>query len=291
METKEHRWKSEEGLEYFAWSARGKTAPQAVVAIVHGLGEHAGRYRDWAERLCRENFGFVAMDYRGHGRSQGKKGHTPSYASLMDDINLFVRHSRELFPGIPLVLYGHSLGGNLALNYTLDHPRSVDLLVLTGPWLRLAFDIPAPVRSVGRVLRALFPGLVQGNKLEQEALSRDPEIVRAYREDPLVHDRISLNMLFSVVDNGLLALQQGGRLSVPTLVMHGEADRITSCPASRELAETNPGLISLKTWPGYYHEIHNEPGKEEVFEYLASWLKQQLDTKPGYGKVQDHHPS
>jgi len=279
MSEQETAWRSFDGLEYYAWSASPMGPPRAVIALVHGMGEHSRRYHNWARLLTQYDYAFVSMDYRGHGRSEGKKGHTPSYEALMYDVKLLTARSKELFHGIPLVLYGHSLGGNLVLNFHLLHPEEADLLVVTSPWLKLTFELPGVIKKAGRLMRCLIPSMVQKSKLETQALSRDIDIVHTYENDPLVHDRISLNMLFHVMDRGLAAIGQAGRIRVPVLLMHGEEDRITSCEASRELAGKNAEYIHLKTWPGCFHELHNEPCRDEVFHYLTEWLDKNLPPK------------
>ena len=276
MKKTEYQWKSFDGLTYYAWSMQPETSPRAVVALVHGMGEHSGRYLEWATNLAGEGLAFVSFDYRGHGKSGGKKGDIPSFESLMKDIDQLIDASGTLFPGIPLVLYGHSLGGNLVINHSLRRPLANAFLVVTSPWLRLAFDPPRLTIVLVKLLKRMFPGLIQHSKLETKALSKDPEIVSRYETDPLVHDMISLRMFFHVLEGGLFALNNGDQLQVPTLLMHGESDRITSCEASRELARKNPGFVELKTWPGCYHELQNETCKDQVFEYLMNWLNKKL---------------
>src|SRR5262249_41630904 len=141
---REFRLKDSAGHELFAceWLPANGEAPRAVVGIIHGMGEHSGRYSHVAERLIREGYAVLAYDQRGHGRTDGKRGHTPSYELLVDGVDRFVTEARRRFPELPLFLYSHSMGGNVTLNYLLRRKPQLAGAVVTGPWLRLAFQPP-----------------------------------------------------------------------------------------------------------------------------------------------------
>ena len=252
-------------------------APEGVVCLVHGLGEHSGRYAPLAAALNRAGFAVHAFDLRGHGKSGGKRGHAPSYESLLDDITSLLDDAEEKFPGTPLFLYGHSLGGNLVINYILR--RAVARLagaVATGPWLRLAFEPPAYKIWLARTAGRLLPALLQPSGLNPEFLSHDPEIVRAYVEDPLVHDRISSALFLGAYEAGLWALEHAADLPLPLLLMHGAADQLTSPQASEAFCRRAGERCTFKAWDGLYHEIHNEPQKEEVYRTVIAWLENRL---------------
>lgn len=256
------------------------SAPTGLVCIVHGLGEHGGRYAHVARRLNGAGYAVAAADLRGHGMSEGRRGHTPGLGASMNDISLLVREAGARFPGIPIFLYGHSMGGNLVLNFALRRagpavkPTGSPALtgvVASAPLLKTAFDPPYWKMLFGRTMRPLWPTKSMSNEVRVENLSRDRDVIRAYREDPLVHARVTLTFL-DIREAGLWALKHAADLAVPTLIMHGDADRITSSTVSRAFAAAAGGACTLKLWEGCYHEIHNEPEKEKVFDCLVAWL-------------------
>ena len=261
-------------LAGYIWQPAGNV--KGVVCLVHGLGEHSGRYSPLADFLNRSGFAVMAFDLRGHGRSGGKRGHF-AYETALDDIGLLVAEARRRFGEAPRFLYGHSLGGNLVLNYILRRP--VDALrgaIVSGPWLRLAFDPPAYKVFLARSVGKLLPGLLQPSGLQPEYLSHDAEVVRAYVEDPLVHDRISAGLFLGAYEAGLWALEHASALSIPLLLMHGTADHLTSADASREFCARAGERCTLRLWEGMYHEVHNEPGKEEVYRTVKAWLESRV---------------
>lgn len=252
-------------------------APKGVVCLVHGLGEHSGRYAPLAAALNGAGFAVHAFDLRGHGKSGGKRGHTPSYEVLLDDITCLLDDAEKKFPRAPLFLYGHSLGGNLVINYILRRPvERLTGAVATGPWLRLAFEPPAYKVWLARTVGRMLPALLQPNGLDPAMLSHDPEIVRAYVEDPLVHDRISSALFLGAYEAGLWVLEHAADLPLPLLLMHGAADQLTSPKASEEFCQRAGELCTFRAWDGLYHEIHNEPQKEEVYRTIVAWLESRL---------------
>lgn len=251
----------------------------ACIVLVHGLGEHGGRYSDWAVRFAGSSVAFFTYDQRGHGRSEGRRGHIPSYESLLADLELFIQNVRELVPNTPLILYGHSMGGGIVLNYLIDRKPELSAAIVTSPWLKLAM-VPSNLKIVmARILKSVFPGLRSSNGLDVRDMSHFEEVVMGYREDPLVHRRISLRLFLACRKQGLLALEKAGELPVPVLLMHGTGDRITSWQASQELAEKAGDQVHLKLWDEQYHELHNDQHKEEVFTYIEEWLSRAYEVQ------------
>ncbi|MBN1163230.1 MAG: lysophospholipase [Candidatus Krumholzibacteriota bacterium] len=246
--------------------------PRGTLCLVHGLGEHGGRYSHLAAFLNRHGYILLAIDLRGHGRSEGKRGHTPGYAAMLDDIRAFLEEAEKLYPEKPVFLYGHSMGGNLVLNYALHRRPSLEGIIATAPLLRSAFEPPRWKMLLASLMLGIWPSLSLSSGLSSADLSRDPEVVRAYDEDPLVHDRVTPRFL-EIRRAGVRAVERAGELSLPLLLMHGDADRVTSCPTSRLFADRAGSICTLKIWPGLYHEIHNEPERGAVFDYLLSWLE------------------
>ena len=250
--------------------------PIAVIALVHGMGEHSSRYRRLAEFFTSNNIAVITFDQRGHGRSEGKKGHITHFNQLLEGIEELVERANLRFKQKPIFLYGHSMGGNVALNYALKKPSALKGVIATGPWLRLAFEPPAIQLKLANIMRNLYPGFSQSSKLNVNHLSRDKAVVEAYQKDKYVHDRITASFFTNLYSSGMYALQHANELKIPALIMHGEEDKITSEPASAEFAKRANLMSEYKSWPGMYHEIHNEPEKEEVFSYILNWIKGQL---------------
>jgi alpha-beta hydrolase superfamily lysophospholipase len=247
--------------------------PKAVITLVHGMGEHAMRYKHVAEYFSEHNVALVSMDHRGHGRSTGKRGHTPSYNALMHDLELLLQKTNEIYPGVPVILYGHSMGGNLVLNFLIRKKPVVKGAIVTAPYLRLAFEPPAWKVKLGKLTAGIFPSLSQPTGLDTKAISRDETVVTAYEKDPLVHDKITSAFFVNVHFAGPYAIEHAKDIQVPVLLMHGTADRLTSAEGSKEFASRAGNKVELKIWDGMYHELHNEPEKAEVLEYEVNWLK------------------
>lgn len=272
MEISEWAWKSSDGLDMYArgWAPQG--LPKAAIMLVHGHGEHVARYDHVAAALTEKGYALLGFDLRGHGKSGGPRGHTPSYDALMDDIASFSQLTDQRYAGLPRFLYGHSLGGNLVLNYALRRKPDLHGVIATDPWLKLAFDPPAAQVALGRLINGFAPGFTQHSKLDTQGLSHDQVVVSAYNNDPLVHDKISVRLYVAIHESGLWALEHAAEFPLPLLLMHGAADPITSAKASQEFAQKAGNKVTLKVWDGLYHEIHNELEKAEVFNFMLDWL-------------------
>lgn len=272
MKHLEFERQAKDGLKLFfqCWQPEAKS--RAVICLIHGFQEHSSRYAHVAKYLTENGFTLLTFDLRGHGKSEGRRGHIPSYEALLDDISILEKEAQQRFPGKKIFLYGHSLGGNLALNYVLRRQPKIDGVIATGTWLKLAYD-PSPLKiALARIMNKLIPSLTSPSGLDTKAVSKDPAMVRAYENDPLIHNRISAHTYLSIVEAGKWALSHAGEFTFPLLIMHGGDDRITSAAASREFANQVSGNCTYKLWPGLYHEIHNEPEQEKVFNCLIDWL-------------------
>lgn len=276
MKHSEFEFKTFDGLSLFGQSWQPEDRPRAVVCLVHGIGEHSGRYVHVADSLIQSGYALISFDLRGHGKSEGPRGHIPSYEAIMQDISSLLEVSNKKFPQSPFFLYGHSLGGNLVLNYVLRRQSHLKGVIATAPWLRLAFEPPAFKIALGKITNYIWPSFSQKSGLDTKALSRNLKVVHAYENDPLVHDRISARMFISFYQAGHWALEHALELPIPLLLMHGGADRLISVEASREFTGKITKNCTLKIWDGLYHEIHNEPEKEEVFKFLIDWLDKEV---------------
>ena len=272
MQISEWNWKSCDDLDLYARAWEPNREPKASIMLVHGLGEHVVRYDHVAAALTEAGYAMLGFDLCGHGKSGGPRGHTTSYDALMDDIAAFSVQVDKRYPGLPIFLYGHSLGGNLVLNYALRRKPDLRGVIATGPWLKLAFAPPASQVTLGRLMNGIAPGFTQHSKLNTNGLSHDQAVVSAYENDPLVHDKISVRLFVEMYETGNWALDHAAEFPLPLLLLHGSADPITSAEASQEFAEKAGDKVTLKIWDGLYHEIHNEPEKAEVFKVMLDWL-------------------
>ncbi len=275
MDTFQWNLKSRDGLELSACCWKPEN-PKAVVVLIHGHGEHTQRYLHVANAFTQAGYALQSFDLRGHGQSAGQRGHTPNYDSLMGDIADFIVDAQKRFSGLPVFLYGHSMGGNQVINYSLRSPQELKGVIATGPWLKLAFDPPAAQILMAKLLNNIAPSFSLSSGLSQTALSRDPDVVSKYAADPLVHDKISVRLYTSMYGNGFWALEHAGELKIPMLLMHGSADKLTSAQASQEFARKAGNLVTLRIWDGFYHEIHNEPEKIEVIQTMVDWLDHHI---------------
>lgn len=264
-------------LAVHRWAPSGEVS--AVLCLVHGLGEHGRRYDRLAAFLNRHGFLVLALDLRGHGRSPGPRGHFPNDDFMRKDIGSFVHLASSLYPGLPVFLYGHSLGGGIVINYCLSSSPNLAGVVVTGPLLRTAFAPPRWKLALARVMYRLWPSLTLPNELDARAISRDQAVVDAYLNDPLVHDRLSVKLGMDMLDAGRRNLECADRFGLPLLIMHGGEDRLTSCAASAEFAARAGEKSTFKRWPGLYHEIHNEPEQDQVFAFLLDWLEKAVTTR------------
>lgn len=248
---------------------------KAVIILVHGLGEHIQRYIYWADLFKKEGIGFAGVDLPGHGRSEGRRGNIISYALLEEMIDILLNSCKKTFPGIPVYIYGHSLGGTIVLDYLLRKNPKVKGAIITAPWLRLSFEPPRIKLILASVMKNILPGLIQPSGLNANHISHDETVVEKYRTDPLVHGKISVSLFHGSMTAAKYSLEHASELKVPTLILHGSDDKILSPEGSREFAGKT-SLADLKIWDGGYHELHNEPFKNEVFAYIINWINRKL---------------
>jgi alpha-beta hydrolase superfamily lysophospholipase len=259
-------------LALYDWPRPSALMPRAQVLLVHGLGEHAWRYTALAHRLLRWGFAVRAYDQRGHGESAGERGRLPNAMALVDDLAEIIDDTRERSaPGLPLVLLGHSLGGLVASRLVATHERPVDGLVLSSP----ALDLPMSAWQrawVGRLAR-WCPDWTVTWRSQPEKLSHDPAVVRAYRADPLVHQRLSARLGGFIASEGAVVRAAAAQWDTPTLLMYAGDDALVAPQGSASFAAQAPAeCVSARRFDGYYHEIFNERHNEEVFDTLQWWL-------------------
>jgi acylglycerol lipase len=273
MKHVESSWKTADGLKLFAQDWEPDVLPiKAVVCLLHGIGEHSGRYATVAEAFAKKGYALFTADLRGHGKSEGLKGHADSMENLMMDVDLLIKQAKIRYPGIPVILYGHSLGGILALLYGLTRKPDVKGVMVTSPAMHSSLEQQPSKVLAAKVLGTLMPKLTLDSGLDVNALSHDTEVIKAYNNDPLVHDKISVGLGKRLLKVCTYNLEHAGAFELPLLLMHGKEDRIAFPSSSTEFAQALEGRCKLVLWEGGYHELHNEPFKKEVFNTMTDWM-------------------
>lgn len=258
------------------WPLEDGAPVRGVVIIVHGLGEHAGRYAHVAAKLNDWGFFVRGYDQCGHGQSNGLPGSLPSDARLLGDLADMVDDMRSrMEAGLPLILLGHSMGGLVAARFVSLKMREVEGLVLSSPALDPGLN--AFQKMLLQVLPRYFPNLRVGNGVKPQYISHDPAVVKAYREDPFVHDRISARLARFIADAGVATVAAAPQWSLPTLLMYAGDDRLVDPQGSRRFAEAAPPkVVTARCFEKLYHEIFNELESEAVFAALKVWLDQRV---------------
>ncbi len=244
----------------------------AVLAIIHGYGEHSGRYGAYVEHLVPHGYALYGFDLRGHGQSPGQRGHVMSWDEFRADVLCFVQLVREREPGKPLILLGHSMGGLIVLNFALHHPEGLSGVIASAPALSQTAVSPA-LMFLAKVLSCVLPSFSMESRLDGTAISRDPETVATYREDPLLHGRGSARLATEMSRTMAWTNAHAGDWGLPLLVLHGTHDRIVPYTVSRIFFEAVP--VQDKEFVGYeggYHEPHNDIDKDRVMQDVADWL-------------------
>lgn len=263
-----------QGLALCDWPLPAGSPARATVLLVHGLGEHMGRYAALARDLNTWGYAVRAYDQYGHGASDGPRGGLPSATRLLDDLAQVVDQTRAgMAAGQPLLLLGHSMGGLVAARFVALQRRPLEGLVLSSPALDPGLN---PVQKLlVAVLPALLPNLRVGNGLDARLISHDPAVVAAYQSDPLVHDRIAARLARFIADDSAAVLAAAPGWVLPTLLLYAGADRLVNPAGSRAFAAAAPAqVLSSQCFEPLYHEIFNEaePGRSQVLTALRAWL-------------------
>ena len=252
---------------------------KAVILLAHGMAEHSGRYARLADTFCDKGYGVYAPDLRGHGKSNGARGHFPSLDVVMQDIHQFIQFVSQRHPNLPQFLYGHSLGGLLSLTYVVQNKAELKGVIVTGAALRSALQEQKVKIAMANILGTLMPTLTIPSGLDTATISRDKAVVDKYVNDLLVHDKTSLGLGKSALTAIDICFANAREFPQPLLIMHGQADKLTYPSGSEDFArvasEKNKD-VTLKLWDNLYHEIHNEPEQAEVFKVMVEWLDKHL---------------
>jgi alpha-beta hydrolase superfamily lysophospholipase len=256
-------------LAYRGWPVAG--AP-ITFAVVHGLGEHAGRYERFARGMAKHGMGTFAVDLRGHGKSPGQRGYVDSWSQWTDDASAFVRRVEEVAGG-EVVPVGHSFGGATMLSTVIAGklPRS-KRFILSSPALKVKVAVPGWKITLGSASSKLVPRLALDNEVDPKLVSRIPEVVEAYRNDPLVHTKISSRLYVEWRAAAKYDLEHAGEIKIPFLILAGTDDGLIDPQGSEELHRRSASMSELKLLEGRYHEPFNDRDNEEVFALIADWL-------------------
>jgi lysophospholipase len=262
-------------LQYRSWEA---SHARAALLIVHGLADHSGRYEEVGCRFAAYGFSTFALDLRGHGLSEGRRGHVDRFDCLLQDVDRFRREVMGLVDvSTPLFLLGHSMGGLVALRYEEEYETTFRGVIVVSPWLATAVDVPRWKVTLANAVARLLPAVPFRAHIDADALSRDPDVVRAYRDDPLVHDTITPRLFVESSAAMGLALQRSERISTPLLFVLAGEDRIVDTQRSLAFARSVTARdVNIRVYPESRHEVLNEPDRTEALSEIANWIEDRL---------------
>ncbi|WP_437435978.1 lysophospholipase [Mycobacterium avium] len=262
-------------IVYDVWTP--EVAPRAVLVLSHGFGEHPRRYDHVARRFGAAGLVTYALDHRGHGRSGGKRVLVRDIHEYTTDFDTLVGIATREHHGLKCIVVGHSMGGGIVFAYGVERPDNYDLMVLSGPAVAAQDQVSPLLALAAKVLGVIVPGL-PAQELDADAVSRDPEVVAAYRNDPLVyHGKVPAGVGRALLQVGETMPQRAPALTAPLLVVHGSDDRLIPVAGSRRLVEcVGSADVELKVYPGLYHEVFNEPEREQVLDDVVGWITARL---------------
>ena len=272
--------KDQLSLHVQQWNETEKA--KGTLCIIHGLGEHQNRYTHVAKFYANNGFQVFSYDQRGHGKSEGKRGHTPGLYYNLDDLERVLKS----LPNHNLFLYGHSFGGNVLINFLLrKKPNFIRGAVLSSAWLRLVKKPKYLEFGIAKLMHKIMPSFTQNNKLSSVDLSNDRQVRLEYDNDPLTHNQISLRLFLDFYLAGKWALKNADKLSVKTLMLHG-ADDLLVCKSGTELfAHKNTKYVEYTIFEDTKHEPHNDTKQADVFEYTLAWLEKIISTEASHSNL------
>jgi alpha-beta hydrolase superfamily lysophospholipase len=276
MAYKEFNFKGAGGIKLFAQEWTPETGSRALVLITHGHGEHSGRYQHVAQALAARGFAVVAPDLRGHGRSEGSRGFVKSWDDYRQDLDLLIKTEQPEFNGLPIFLYGHSLGGTIALEFVLIETTDIRGVIASAPILGKP-NIPEILFMISKILSRIAPGFSMATQLDATSLSRDPMVVQAYRDDPLVHSIGTARAGTELVRIVKWLNQHAMDLRLPILLIHGSQDRLVNPEDSKiYFANVSSQDKTFLELPDGYHEPHNDLDRDIVIQRVGDWIEAHL---------------
>lgn len=262
-------------IVYDVWRPAGEV--RAVVVLAHGYGEHARRYDHVAERFGNAGLATYALDHRGHGRAGGKRVRVRHMKEFVHDYRELVRIAREENPDLKVVVLGHSMGGGIVFAYGVQHSDDYDLMILSGPAIAAHEGVSKAKAVVGKAIGSVFPNLPI-EAINADHVSRDPEVVAAYKADPLVYRGkvpAGIGKALLMIGEKMHLLAPG--ITAPLLVVHGEEDKLVAAEGSRRLVQhVGSNDVELKIYPDLFHEVFNEPERDRVLDDVVEWITTRL---------------
>lgn len=251
--------------------------PSAILIVVHGFSEHAGRYKNFIDSFVRD-FGVYVFDLRGHGRSDGIRAHVEEFEDFIEDLHVFVDIVAAKHKFLKKFLVAHSMGGQISLNYLAKYPTNpLSGFVTSSANVKVAVPIHPIKRYAGQALSHFFPTMRLDHEINTRWISSDPEAVRSFEEDPLVHPNITVNLARHILENQDNLVAKAKKIKLPALMLHGDEDRICAIEGTEEFfASLKSKDKTKKIYPGMYHEIFNEREKETVFSDIRKWLEKRV---------------
>lgn len=279
-------------MKYFAFSFSSKDGlllqgrvwlsqnnhPNGSIFLVHDLGEHSARYAHVGEEFSKEGFNFIGFDLRGHGLSEGIKGHASKFTDLINDIEQLIYQTKKRF-GFSRdnrILYGQGLGGNLVLNYILKRKPHISGAIITSPLISTPLTKTKLQVTWLNFFANFLPKMKFNNHFKSEDLSKDLATVNAYQKDVYNHHKISAGLALEIFRNGKYVLTNADSLDIPLLVMHGTSDRITPPSISKSIAEKVGNMAEIVLWENAFHELHNDNDKDLVLKTMFHWLNKEI---------------
>lgn len=277
MKHTEGKFNASDGLELYYQAWQPDSAPRAVLAVVHGYGEHSGRYLNPSNYFVPRGYALYAYDLRGHGQSAGQRGHINRFDEYLADTGAFLRLVREREPGRKVFLLGHSVGGPIVAAYAEDHPGELPGLIMSSAFFQFKMKVPGWKVALGRAMSSFNPAMTMKNDLPVRFLSHDPAVVAAYDTDPLNHHVATARWFTEILAAQTRTLERASELKTPVLVLYAGDDLICDPHGSATFFERVPlADKAQRRYDGYYHEIFNEVNKEVVFQDLEAWLTPRL---------------
>jgi alpha-beta hydrolase superfamily lysophospholipase len=250
--------------------------PERVLLLVHGLAEHSGRYAHVGAWFAARGCAVHAYDQRGHGKSVGIRGHLRRFSDFLDDVDVMLGHVRQVHADLPAFLVGHSLGGLVAATFVRERQPEIAGVVTSGAALRLGNNVSRSSIVMARAVAAVLPRVRFSTEIDPMGLSSDPQVVRDYLDDPLVFSKITVAFAREIFGAIERTAAGAADVSLPMLLLHGEADPICPVEASRGFFEKiGSAEKQITTYPGLLHEIFNEPSREQVFDDLLAWVRER----------------
>lgn len=272
---------------YYEWWM--PTACKAILVVVHGLAEHSGRYGPFIRHMVAQGFGVAIYDQRGHGQSHGEPGHVEQFQDWLTDLAQFIQFTKEAHPGVPVVLLGHSLGGQIALNFVVRYSKGLRGVIACAPNVALKWKIPRWQHAIATLLYRYVPRWRHKHRITGAELTNDPELGAQFDADPRVCRAVTLHLLGEVQRNQNLVMALATRIHLPILMLHGNADPICDPEGTRRFFRAVPvSCKRLKLYDHCFHELFSEVNRTDIYCDVVTWLDELvLDERAGAVRAAD----